>query len=229
MGDDQARLHSNLNIFLDQFLTPDLNLDYNIAVLDTEKGHSLFGGDYLCGDCKSSHGRQENIGTTKRLLKERVKTGVYGGSEYSLRRVMTLYGMDHSFFRKNSSLVIFFLTDEEDQDYENGNTAIVGAFLNFLQNTLKKDMKKVLIYLGSYLNSSCTLESQAGLQLMYNKTRAKGAYTDQLDLCDTDWSDELRDFGQQIRNSLLQNTPLNNSYDFSKVDKKGNYKGLTCK
>ena len=229
MGDDQNALHKNLHVFLDQFLTPDLNLDYNIAVLDTEKGHGLFGGNYLCRDCKSSRGQKENIGTTKRLLKERIKTGVYGGREYSLRRVMRLYSIDPNFFRKNASLVIFFLTDEEDQDYENGKTSIVPQFMSFLTGALNKDMKKVIIYLGSYLNSAtCKLESQAGLELMYNSARSKGAYTDQLDLCDSDWKDELRDFGQQIRNSLLQNAPLDSSYDFSKVDKKNTYKDLEC-
>ena len=229
MGDDQAKLHNNLGVFLDQFLTPDLNLDYNIAVLDTEKNNTLFGGNYLCRDCNSPRGQKENIGTTRAILKERMKTGTYGGKEYSLRRVIDLQRWDSLFFRKNASLAIFFLTDEEDQDYENGRTSIVSQFISFLENTLNKDMKKVLIYLGSYLGSStCSLESQAGLDLMYNRAGAKGAYTGKLDLCDPDWTDELRDFGQQIRNSLLQNTPLNSNYDFSKVDKKGLYKNLKC-
>ena len=227
MGDDQVRLHNNLHIFLDQFLTPDLNLDYNIAVLDTEASHGIFGGNYLCEECSSSSAMEVDINQAKNILKTRIKTGTYGGREYSLRRLMTLHGIAPNFFRKKSTLVIFFLTDEDDQDYKDGNTSIVPRFLSFLKNTLDKDMRKTLIYLG-IPSKSCRVEQQPALKNMNKRAKADGATTNQLDLCDNNWEDDLKDFGRQIRNSLLQNTPLNTNYDFEKLDKKDKYEGLQC-
>ena len=230
MGDEQAKLHANLNGFLDQFLTPDLNVDYNIAVMDTEYGNGLFGGTYLCKDCNSPKGQKVSIAEAKSILSNRMKVGTYGGREYSLIKPIQLHGIDPNFFRRNSSLVIFFITDEQDEHSKRGYDSSTW-FISFLKNTLKKDMKKVLIYLGINYDTCGPADGKYTDLIDVVDFISNKGYTDKLNICSNSgnkWTGKLEDLGQKIRNSLLQNTPLNTNYDFSKVDKKDKYEGLQC-
>ena len=228
MQDEQERLSNNLNLFFDQFLIPELNIDYNIAILDTElgDGETLEGGNFLSGKCDSSNPlcRQKNISATKADLRNRVKVGASGIKEYSFKPVYNLKNQAPGFFRKNAVLAIFFLTDEDDQDYRDGNTSAPNNFINFLKNNLNKDLtKKVLLYTGVNDSGSAGCDSgdepvamREALRIARNQNTL---YTNELDLCDTDWRDDLVDFGNQIRSSLLQNTGLNSHYKLKKYDK----------
>ena len=250
MEDEQRTLSENLSDFFDQFLLPELNIDYNIAVIDTElgDGQTLEGGNFLCRECNFSNSREASISQTKSILKSRVKVGASGGKEYSFQPVYDLKGIAPYFFRKNAVLAVFFLTDEDDQDYRgryqnydadgSGNTHAPRQFINFLKNNLNKDVtQQVLLYMGlndgaserKYGGSCSSGTEPIGMRELLSIARTEGIpYAGELDLCDGDWADDLKDFGQQIRSSLLQRTPLNAGHDFSKLDKKAVYNNLQC-
>lgn len=234
MADNQINLKRNLPAFLDEFLKPDLELDYHFAVMGTDRV-GLSDDNYICQNCSTGNHkiRVTNITIVKRVLKRKVQVGAYGGNERSFSRPMKLYrdygqaGRD--FYRKNSTLAIIFLTDEGDQSWKNGDHRIHKKLIDdFIGTTLRKRPDKVLIYSIRPWRGFCGGGEfpQPGFDEMEQLAQSRGYYVDKLDLCQSQWSNDLRDFGRQIRNSLFNNAPLNDSFNLPPETNK--YNNLQC-
>ena len=222
MKQEQHNLATNLDRFLDQFLSD--KISFHITVTTTDSKDRV--GGFLC-NYKNCAGQNVSVSDTKTRLKNAIRAGTGGsGTEKSFQPIVDLKQRQADFFRPKSTLAFFFLTDEDDQ-----SSFTVDQFIDFLFSSTaigsviginRKARKNTIVFTG--LNDSTSAAQygnpphcangadppkirsfMAGFEAVSVSDPSLYKSPNEVDLCDPYFSDRLQNFGASLA-SLLQVT-----------------------
>ena len=219
MIQEQHNLATNLDRFLDQFLSDKIN--YHITVTTTDSEDRI--GGFLC-NYKNCKGKNMSISATTSRLKSAIRAGAGGNRiEKSFQPIVDIKQRQPDFFRPKSILALFFLTDEDDQ-----SRFSIARFMDFLFGSAvikgvtginRKSRKNTIVFAGlndkrsralygtRHCHSNMEPETIRRFMAILDNVSVSNPSLykspNEVDLCDPDFSDRLQIFGVRLA-SLLQ-------------------------
>ena len=208
MADNQAALAQNFQIFIDQFLTKNINFKMAITTTDgtTSRNGKMVGDTNLLTQTAALNNKSEFLSNFSRW----VKVGTYGsGTEQGLKCASSFFDRyGTSFLRKDAFLAIVFLSDEEDQS-EKKVPEYLAKFLSLKEN---KGMVKAYSIVTQKIPKHASWES-IGTRYNSISQSTNGSSSD----ITSNFGTTLQDMGGTIVNLVdqfaLSETPYGNSLE----------------